>query len=78
MPKRVIAGKVACKHPNGRGKHYREFTIGGVGYCFCYGWNDDFGDGTAPQCEDCPAHINAADGVSNQLIANRRTTDENC
>jgi len=70
--KKKIAGVGACKHPLGRGKPSREFTIDGVGYYFCYGWTDDWGDGTAPQCEDCPAHINAADDVLHTLIKERQ------
>jgi len=71
MPKKVIAGKGACKHPLGRGKPSREFTIDGIGYYFCYGWTNDYGASTALLCEDCPAHINAADDVLNQLKQKR-------
>lgn len=76
MAKKVIAGKGACKHPLGRGKPSREFTIDGVGYYFCYGWTDDWGDDTAPQCKDCPAHINAADDVLHKLISERESNEK--
>ena len=50
---KVIIGKGACKHPNGRGKPSREFTIDGVGYYFCYGWTNDWGEDISHHCEDC-------------------------
>lgn len=70
--KRKVAGLGACKHPNGRGNPSREFTIDGVGYYFCYGWTNDWGEDVSPYCEDCQAHINAADDVLQQLIKERK------
>ena len=71
-PKRKVVGIRACKHPGGRGKPSREFTIDGVGYYFCYGWTDDWGEELAMECHDCPAHIDAADEVLNQLKQERK------
>lgn len=71
MNKKKIIGVGACKHPLGRGKPSREFTINGIGYYFCYGWTNDWGEDVSPYCEDCPAHINAADNVLHELIKER-------
>lgn len=65
--KRKIIGRGACKHPRGRGEPSREFTIDGIGYYFCYGWFDGWGELLAPECEKCPAHIDAADDVLDQI-----------
>lgn len=75
--KKKIAGRGACKHPLGRGKPSCEFTIDGIAYYFCYGWTNDWNDGIASQCIDCPAHIDAADDVLNQLKQKREADDEN-
>lgn len=69
--KKKIAGVGACKHPNGRGKPSCEFTIDKVHYYFCYGYYNDWGDDISPYCEGCPAHIDAADDVLQQLIKGR-------
>lgn len=69
---RKVMGIGACKHPNGRGKPSCEFTIDNISYYFCYGWTNDWGEDVSPYCEECPAHINAADEVLNQLIMKRK------
>lgn len=74
--KKKVAGVGACKHPLGRGKPSCEFVIDGTGYYFCYGWTNDWGEDIAPECEDCPAHIDAADDVLEQLKEKREDTND--
>ena len=73
--KKKIAGVGACKHPHGRGKSSCEFTIDKVRYYFCYGYYNDWGDDISPYCEGCPAHIDAADDVLQQLIKEREKNE---
>lgn len=70
--KKKIIGKGSCKYPRGRGKPSREFTIDGVGYYFCYGWTNDWGEDISPICKNCSAYIDAADDVLHNLIDERR------
>lgn len=73
--KKKIAGVGACKHPKGRGKSSCEFTIDNVCYYFCYGYFNDWGDDISPYCENCPAHIDAADDVLQKLINERKAKE---
>ena len=57
MNKRKIVGAKKCKHPLGRGKPSKEFTINGIDYYFCRGWTYIWCGEIHPICRNCPAHI---------------------